>query len=82
MPSRQGIVELLLNSGETLREHTQAVRGTPANPMTRQELQEKSLELLVPVLGQEQSSLLCAAVWQLEKAPDAKQLVSLLQAPD
>ena len=79
MPSRQGIVELLLNSGETLREHTQAVRGTPANPMTRQELQEKSLELLVPVLGQEQSSLLCAAVWQLEQALDVKQLVHLLQ---
>jgi len=78
MPSRQGIVEVVLASGATLREHTQAVRGTPGNPMTRQELQEKCLELLAPVLGADQALAVCAAVWTLEKIPDARQIAMLL----
>jgi 2-methylcitrate dehydratase PrpD len=81
MPSRQGIVELVLASGERLREHTQAVRGTPGNPMTRQELQEKSLELLAPVIGADQASRLCAAVWTLEQVGDAREFAALLRPP-
>ena len=79
MPSRQGIVEVTLADGRTLREHTRAVRGTPGNPMTRQELQEKSMELLAPVLGQAQGERLCAAVWELENVADARQFAALLR---
>ena len=73
--------DFVLASGETLREHTQAVRGTPGNPMTRQELQEKSLELLAPVLGADQAARVCAAVWTLEELQDARQIAALLQTP-
>src|SRR5204863_6489097 len=37
MPSRQGIVEVVLRNGTTLRHHMKAVRGTAENPMTRAE---------------------------------------------
>ncbi len=79
MPSRQGIVEVVLASSERLREHTLAVRGTPENPMTRQELEEKSMELLSPVLGATGASKLCAAVWNLEAINDPRQIAALLQ---
>ena len=38
MPSRQGIVEVSLRDGRTLRHHTKAVRGTWENPMPRAEV--------------------------------------------
>jgi 2-methylcitrate dehydratase PrpD len=82
MPSRQGIVEVTLTNGDTLREHTLAVRGTPGNPMTRQELQDKCMELLGPVLGAAQAARLCATVWAIENENDARQLASLLQPAD
>jgi 2-methylcitrate dehydratase PrpD len=81
MPSPQGIVEVVLSSGETLREHTQSVRGTPGNPMTRQELEDKSMGLLAPVLGAEQAARVRVMVWKLEEMPQARQLASLLQTP-
>ena len=38
MPSRQGIVEITLRDGRSLRHHTSAVRGTAENPMSRAEV--------------------------------------------
>src|SRR5207245_3569767 len=39
MPSRQGIVEVVLRNGTTLRHHMKAVRGTAENRMTRAEVE-------------------------------------------
>jgi 2-methylcitrate dehydratase PrpD len=82
MPTRQGIVEIELADGMQLREHTLAVRGTPANPMTRNEVQDKALGLLAPVLGQAQALAVCDAVWTLEQAPTLAALGRLLQPAD
>ena len=81
MPVRQGVVSLTLEDGRTLREHTRAVRGTPPNPMTRVELEDKSHELLAPVLGTARAAELCKAVWELDQASDGKALAALLAAP-
>ncbi|HEX4326421.1 MAG TPA: MmgE/PrpD family protein [Burkholderiales bacterium] len=78
MPVRQGIVAVTLEDGSTLREHTRAVRGTPPNPMTRAELEDKCRELLAPVLGAARSAQLCAAVWALDQAADGRALAALL----
>jgi 2-methylcitrate dehydratase PrpD len=51
MPSRQGIVELKLRDGRELKLHIKAVRGTRDSPMSRREVDEKSYDLLAPVLG-------------------------------
>ncbi|WP_233233735.1 MmgE/PrpD family protein [Bordetella sp. LUAb4] len=79
MPSRQGIVEITLNDGSTVVEHTKAVRGTPLNPMTREEVQTKAMGLLTPVLGEAQSRVLCDTVWSLEKSHDARAFTALMQ---
>jgi 2-methylcitrate dehydratase PrpD len=79
MPSRQGIVEVSLRDGRSLRHHTRAVRGTAENPMTRAEVDEKSYDLLVPVLGKSRARRLCDAVWKLEKVRDLRVLRPLLR---
>jgi 2-methylcitrate dehydratase PrpD len=78
MPSRQGIVELELSDGRRLRHHTRAVRGTPDNPMTRAEVDAKSYDLMVPVIGRGGARKLCDAVWGLDKIDDVRKLRSLL----
>jgi 2-methylcitrate dehydratase PrpD len=80
MPSRQGIVEIRLKDGRELRHHARAVRGTTDNPMTREEVDAKSFDLLAPVLGRSRARKLCDAIWNIERVTDARKLRPLLQA--
>ena len=79
MPSRQGIVEVRLKDGRTLRHHTKAVRGTAENPMSRAEVDVKSYDLIAPVSGSARARKLCDAIWQLERLADVRKLRPLLQ---
>jgi 2-methylcitrate dehydratase PrpD len=80
MPSRQGIVEIRLRDGRPLRHHTKAVRGSAENPMTRAEVDEKSFDLMAPVIGKARARKLCDGVWNLEKVLDVRSLRPLLRA--
>ena len=80
MPSRQGIVELRMRDGSKLTHHTKAVRGTAENPMARSEVDEKSYDLMAPVVGKARARKLCEAVWKLEKVGDVRDLRPLLRA--
>jgi 2-methylcitrate dehydratase PrpD len=80
LPSRQGIVELRLKDGRSLRHHTKAVRGTAQNPMTRAEVDEKAYHLMGPILGKPRARRLCDAVWALEKVSSMRKLRPLLRA--
>ena len=80
IPSRQGIVEISLRDGRQFRHHTKAVRGTAENPMTRPEVDEKSYDLMAPVIGKTRARKLCDAVWKLEKIRDLRGLRPLLRA--
>ena len=77
---RQAIVEVWLRDGRRVAHHTQAVKGTSANPMTRAEVDEKCVDLLAPVLGGRKTRTLIDAVWNLEKLKDVRTLRPLLQA--
>jgi 2-methylcitrate dehydratase PrpD len=79
MPSRQGIVEITLRGGRSLRHHTVAVRGTAENPMTRDEVDAKSYDLIAPVAGSARARRLCDTVWKLEGLKDVRKLRPLLQ---
>ena len=80
LPKRHGIVELVLKDGRRLRHHTQAVRGTAGNPMTRLEVDEKCYHLMAPVLGRKRARALCDAIWAIERVKDARKLRPLLRA--
>jgi len=79
MPSRQGIVEIVLRDGTTLRRHVEAVRGTAENPMTRAEVDAKAYDLIVPVFGKQRARRLCDAVWSLEELSNVRRLRTLLK---
>jgi len=80
LPRRQGIVELTLRDGRTLRHHTPDVRGTPKNPMTREEVDEKCYLLCAPVLGKKRARELVNTVWGIEAVNDVCDLRRLLRA--
>lgn len=80
MPERQGIVEISLKDGRKLRHHTRSVRGTPGNPMTRAEADDKCLDLMSPILGNKRSRALCDCVWELENVADMRTIRPLLRS--
>lgn len=79
VPARQAIVEIATQKGERLRHHAKAVRGTPDNPMTTQEIEAKARDLIEPIIGATRAESLIAAVGQLEKLGSVRELRSLLQ---
>ena len=80
LPSRQAIVEVTLRDGRVLRHHTKEVRGTSANPMTREEVGQKAYDLCAPILGKQRAHELVGAVWRIEKVGNVRSLRHLLQA--
>ena len=82
IPVRVAVVELTLSDGTQLSERVEHVRGTPENPMTREEVVAKARELMTPVLGAATCSKLIERVLALDTVKDIRELRPLLQAPD
>jgi hypothetical protein len=55
------------------------VRGTPENPMVREEVVAKCRELVTPVLGAGTTAKLIERVLNLEKVKNLRELRPLLQ---
>jgi 2-methylcitrate dehydratase PrpD len=79
LPAREAIVEIELNDGTKSSERVSAVRGTPRNPMSRNEVTDKARDLISPVLGREQSTRLIETVFDIESQTDIRGLRKLLQ---
>lgn len=77
---RQAMVEIHTRQGRMLKRHTTAVRGTAANPLTREEVDVKSFDLMAPVLGKRRARMLIDSVWNIEKVSNTRRLRPLLQA--
>ena len=76
---RVAIVEVTLTDGMRLSERVEHVRGTPENPMTRDEVIAKARELMTPVLGAAICSKLIERVLELQNVKDIRELRPLLQ---
>jgi 2-methylcitrate dehydratase PrpD len=79
MPLRVAIVEVTLVDGTHLRQRVDNVRGTPENPMTRDEVLAKARDLVTPILGAEKCSALLLKIVSLESVTDIRELRPLLQ---
>jgi 2-methylcitrate dehydratase PrpD len=79
IPKRVAIVEVTLTDGTKLTERVESVRGTPENPMTRDEIIAKSRDLMAPVLGAAATTSLIEKVLGLENAKNIRELRPLLQ---
>ena len=79
LPKRVGIVEVTLTDGRTVSERVETVRGTTANPMTREEVIAKARDLMVPILGAQKFEQLTAKIFALETVRSLAELRPLLQ---
>ena len=79
IPVRVAIVEVTLNDGKELTERVEHVRGTPENPMTRDEVVAKARELMSPVLGVATCATLIERVLALDGLKDIREIRPLLQ---
>jgi 2-methylcitrate dehydratase PrpD len=79
MPLRVAIVDVTLTDGSHLTQRVDNVRGTPDNPMTRDEVISKATDLITPVLGSAKCSSLIEKVFHLDDVSDVRELRPLLQ---
>jgi 2-methylcitrate dehydratase PrpD len=79
MPLRVAILELTLTDGTQLRQRVDNVRGTPENPMSREEVLAKSRDLITPVLGEHKCVELISKVMGLENVRNIREFRPLLQ---
>src|SRR5690606_3675120 len=77
-PRRQAIVEIRCRDGRVLRHHARVVRGTPDDPMSRQEVIDKARDLIAPVMGEERGEEILNALLDIEKLDDSRRFASLL----
>ncbi len=68
---RAAHVEIELNDGRVFKHFQPTRKGDPEMPLTDDEVNEKFLELAMPVIGDPASRELLAALWALDKRPDA-----------
>jgi hypothetical protein len=70
---------MTFSDGSRLTERVAAVRGTAANPMSREEVVRKCRDLTGPILGATVADRLIQTVLTLENTPDVRSLRPLLQ---
>jgi 2-methylcitrate dehydratase PrpD len=80
MPRRIAVVTIVQNDGRELSERVDAVRGTSANPMSKEDIVSKARDLIVPVMGAARTGRLIETVFAIEKVRDITELRPLLQA--
>ena len=79
LPVRVAIVEVTLADGTQLSDRVEAVRGTPRNPMPRNEVVDKARDLIAPVIGSATAQKLIDTVLTLETLKEIRALRPLLQ---
>ena len=79
LPKRVAIVDVTLNDGTKYSERVEAVRGTPENPMNREEVVAKARDLITPILGKTKCDALIEKLLNLESVSDIRELRPLLQ---
>ncbi len=79
MPLRVAIVDVNLTDGTHLTQRVDDVRGTPKNPMARDEIVAKAHDLIVPILGTPQCANLIEKVLNVDRVKNIRELRPLLQ---
>ena len=74
----QGLVEVTLKDGKTLREHVSNCRGRPQNPMSPEEVEKKAAWLMEPVLGKKNVDQIIEASRKLETLGSVREIIGQL----
>lgn len=70
-------VVLTLTDGRTLERHVAHNLGTPDNPMSDGQLEEKCVGLVTPVLGAQRAQHVAATCWRVLELPDVRAVANL-----
>ncbi len=79
MPLRVAVVDIKLADGKRLTKRVDNVRGTPQNPMTREEVVAKAKDLITPVMGVARATKLVERVMNFESVKNIREMRLLLQ---
>ena len=74
----QGLVEVRLKDGQTLREHVINCRGRPENPMSPDEVEKKAAWLMEPILGKKNVDQIIDSIRRIESLTNARELTKLM----
>ena len=77
-PRFQGLVEITLKDGKTIKEHVINCRGRPENPMDPDEVEKKAAWLMEPVLGKKNADAIIESSRRLEAVANVRDLTNLL----
>ena len=73
----RGAMDVTLKDGRVLSGKTLAAKGTFQNPLSRQDVEEKSMDLMAPILGAARSKKLMQTLFDIEKVKDMRSLRKL-----
>lgn len=71
-------VILTLDDDSRVERFLHHVKGFPEHPFDRQDVQQKALDLMGPVLGATRSRELCDTMWKIDELPSVRKLVELI----
>jgi len=71
------VMEVTLKDGRKLTHQTMAAKGSPDNPLNRDEVAEKALDLMGPVIGKARGQALIATLYDIGRVKDARALRKL-----
>src|SRR5580765_4075075 len=74
----QGLVEVTLTDGQTLREHVINCRGRPENPMSPDEVEKKAAWLTEPILGKKNVDQIIESIRRIESLTNTRELTKLM----
>ena len=74
----QGLVEVTLKDGQTLREHVINCRGRPENPMSPDEVEKKAAWLMEPILGQKNVDQIIDSIRRIESLTNTREVTKLM----
>src|SRR5688572_14115884 len=77
-PRFQGVVEITLKDGKTLREHVINCRGRPENPMSPDEVEKKAAWLMEPVLGKSKVEQVIDSIRRIESLTSTRELTKMM----
>jgi len=74
------VMEITLRDGRRVTAQTMAAKGSPDNPLNHNDVTEKALDLMAPVLGKARSRTLIAALFDIQKLENVGVLRKLYSA--
>jgi 2-methylcitrate dehydratase PrpD len=79
IPTRVAVVEVRLKDGTHLSDRVEHVRGTPENPMSKEEVIAKATDLMTPILGTDRCKNLVQRILSVDTVRNMREMTPLLK---